>query len=304
MEKILKIGIGLIIVFLIYLLGAVLQKEILPDNTYLFSIVTFVYLIAGIFYLTYLIFKWEKGLFIGSIIGWGGFGGNLLAILIRWIQTHQTGFGYVPLSNLYESLVFFSACIAGIYLFWELKLEKKLVGSLVFVLNFLILAFANLKTDPSIKPLIPALKSNWLIAHVITCFLGYGSFTVAFALSVFYLLSEKNNSFQKFLPEKEILDSFIYRSILFGFFWLTLGIITGAIWADQAWGSYWSWDPKETWSLITWLIYAVTIHLRLTRGWGGQKLSWLSILGFLSVLFTYFGVNFLLSGLHSYGRLS
>ncbi|MCS7279681.1 MAG: c-type cytochrome biogenesis protein CcsB [Thermodesulfobacteriaceae bacterium] len=304
MKKAYPIGLGLLIAFLIYLLGVAIQKEILPENSYIFSIVTFVYLLAGIFYLIYILFKWDRAIFIGSVIGWGGFLGNLLGIIIRWIQTHQTGFGYVPLSNLYESLVFFTVCIVGIYLFWEFKIEKKFMGSLVFILSFLFLAFANLKTDPSIKPLIPALKSNWLIAHVVTCFLGYGAFTVAFVMGVFNLLSETHFSLQKFLPEKEILDSFIYKSILFGFFWLTIGIITGAIWADQAWGSYWSWDPKETWSLITWLIYATAIHLRLTRGWSGKKLSWLSILGFLSVLFTYFGVNFLLSGLHSYAELS
>ncbi len=304
MKKFSCLVLGLIVAFFIYFLGIVTQKNFLPDNTFLFSMVTFVYLISSIFYLLYAVFNWEKAVFIGSVVGWGGFLGNILGILIRWIQTHQTGFGYVPLSNLYESLVFFSACIAGIYLFWEFNLEKKFVGFLVFVLSFLILAFANLKADPSIKPLIPALKSNWLIAHVTTCFLGYGAFAIAFAVSILNLLSEKNLFFQKFLPEKEFLDNFTYKSILFGFFWLTVGIITGAIWADQAWGSYWSWDPKETWSLITWLIYATTIHLRLTRGWSGKKLSWLSVLGFLSVLFTYFGVNFLLSGLHSYGNLS
>lgn len=295
--------IGLITSFLLYLALAISEKTFLPDNAMLFSLVTFVYLLSGIIYLAHWIFNWEKGAFLGSAIGWGGFLANLYAFILRWIQTHQTGFGYVPLSNLYESLVFFGLCVAGIYLFWELRLSKKIFGSLVFLLAALIMAYASFATDSSIKPLIPALKSNWLIAHVITCFLGYAGFAIAFVIGIFYLLSQ-NPSIQKHLPERTVMDNFMYKTILFGFFWLTIGIITGAIWADQAWGSYWSWDPKETWSLITWFIYAGTIHARITRGWQGKKIAWLSILGFAAVLFTYFGVNFLLSGLHSYASPS
>jgi len=294
-------GLGLSV--LLYLLFALGEKTALPDNAFVFSAVTFVYLLAGIIYLSHWIFNWEKGAFFGSIIGWGGFFANIYAFILRWVQTHQTGYGYVPLSNLYESLVFFGLCVAGIYLFWELKLTRRVFGSLVFVLAALIMAYASFATDSSIKPLVPALKSNWLIAHVITCFLGYAAFGVAFVIGVFYLLSQ-NPSIQKHLPERTMMDNFMYKTILFGFFWLTVGIITGAIWADQAWGNYWSWDPKETWSLITWFIYAGTIHARLIRGWQGKRIAWLSILGFAAVIFTYFGVNFLLSGLHSYGSPS
>ncbi len=295
--------LGLILSVFIYLLFALLEKTPLPDNALIFSAVTFIYLLSGLIYLIHWIFNWERGAFIGSSIGWGGFLTNVYAFIIRWIQTHQTGYGYVPLSNLYESLVFFGLCVAGIYLFWELKLTKKVFGSLVFILASLIMAYASFATDSSIKPLIPALKSNWLIAHVITCFLGYAAFGVAFVVGVFYLLSG-NPSIQKHLPERTVMDNFMYKTILFGFFWLTIGIITGAIWADQAWGSYWSWDPKETWSLITWFIYAGAIHARIIRGWQGKKIAWLSIIGFAAVMFTYFGVNFLLSGLHSYASPS
>ncbi len=296
-------GLGIILALLLYGFLAFNERTLVPDNALVSSIVTFIYLLAGIIYLIHWIFNWEKGAFFGPIIGWAGFVANLYAFVFRWIQTHQTGFGYVPLSNLYESLVFFGLSVAGIYLFWELKLSKKVFGSLVFILATLIMAFASFVTDSSIKPLIPALKSNWLIAHVITCFLGYAAFGIAFVVGIFYLLSG-SNTFQKHLPEKAVLDNFMYKTILFGFFWLTIGIVTGAIWADQAWGNYWSWDPKETWSLITWFIYAGAIHARLIRGWQGKKIAWLSILGFIAVLFTYFGVNFLLSGLHSYGGLS
>jgi len=290
---------GFLLTILIYFLCSLNEKSFLPENSLLFSLTTFIYLGAGLIYLVYWIFKWEKGAFLGSIIGWSGFFLNLLAFFIRWIQTHQAGFGYVPLSNLYESLVFFGLCIAGVYLFLEFKLPTKIFGGFVFLLASLVIAYASLKADASIKPLIPALKSNWLVAHVITCFLGYGAFAVAFALGIFYLISDKGN-LKNYLPSKITLDNLIYKLILFGFFWLTLGIITGSVWADQAWGSYWSWDPKETWSLITWLIYGGAIHARLTRGWSGKKLALLSIFGFASVIFTYFGVNFFLAGLHSY----
>jgi cytochrome c-type biogenesis protein CcsB len=150
--------------------------------------------------------------------------------------------------------------------------------------------------------LIPALKSNWLIAHVITCFLGYSGFAVGFGLSIMYLAkpddSAKTGLLAK-LPSSGVIDELTHQMIMFGFLFLTIGIITGAVWANSAWGTYWSWDPKETWSLITWLIYATMLHLRMMRGWHGKKIAWVSILGFMAVLFTYFGVN-LLPGLHSY----
>lgn len=295
--------IGIILAVILYIFLAVGEKTLLPDNVLIFTLATFIYLLAGVLYLIHWIYGWGKGALVGSSIAWSGFIANTYGFIIRWVQTHELGFGYVPLSNLYESLIFFGLSIAGIYLFWELKFQKKVFGSLVFIMTSLIMAFANFVADSSIKPLIPALKSNWLVAHVITCFLGYAAFTIAFVVGIFYLLSNKA-SIQKHLPPKGQLESFMYKTMLFGFLWLTLGILTGAVWADQAWGSYWSWDPKETWSLITWFIYAGTIHAKLIRGWHGKKLAFLSIIGFIAVLFTYFGVNFLLSGLHSYGSLN
>jgi cytochrome c-type biogenesis protein CcsB len=172
------------------------------------------------------------------------------------------------------------------------------------------MALASLTGD-EIKPLIPALQSNWLIAHVITCFIGYAAFAVASGLGIMYLLKDfhesrggaksDRNSLLATLPELKVIDDITHKTIVFGFLWLSAGIITGAIWANSAWGTYWSWDPKETWSLITWFIYAAALHARFTRGWGGRRIAWLAIIGFLSVVFTYYGVNYLLSGLHSYG---
>ena len=172
------------------------------------------------------------------------------------------------------------------------------------------MAYASLSAtiDQDIKPLIPALQSNWLLAHVVTCFIGYGAFAVAAGIGILYLLKNlagqrklAQNNPLSMLPELPVLDDLTHKTIIFGFMWLTAGIITGAVWANEAWGTYWSWDPKETWSIITWFVYALALHARFTRGWNGTRIAWLAILGFLSVLFTYFGVNFVLSGLHSYG---
>jgi cytochrome c-type biogenesis protein CcsB len=157
-----------------------------------------------------------------------------------------------------------------------------------------------------IQPLVPALKSNWLIAHVATCFFGYAAFAIAFGMSIMYLIKatrpDKSEGIIGHIPKLGVLDELTHQMVLFGFLFLTGGIITGAVWANSAWGSYWSWDPKETWSLITWFIYATLLHARLMRGWQGKKIAYLSIFGFAAVLFTYFGVN-LLPGLHSYGKV-
>ena len=154
---------------------------------------------------------------------------------------------------------------------------------------------------------MPALQSDWLLYHVITSFVSYGAFAVSFGVSVLYLFKAnaeksglKEGSILGMFPDSKVLDEVNYKAIAVGFPLLSLGIITGAAWANYAWGTYWSWDPKETWSLITWFIYAAYLHARLTRGWQGKRAAILSIIGFLFVIFTYFGVNFLLSGLHSY----
>jgi cytochrome c-type biogenesis protein CcsB len=227
-------------------------------------------------------------------------------LVFRWVETHQTGYGYVPLSNMYESLIFFSWTIVLVYLILEFKYRQKIIGVFVTPFAFLAIALTSIipGIDAKIVPLVPALQSNWLAIHVITCFLGYASFAVSFGISVLYLIQDKKGSTKeggsRWLPSISILDEINYKSIVIGFPMLTLGIVTGAAWANYAWGSYWSWDPKETWSLITWFVYAAFLHARLTRDWRGRKAAILSIVGFSAVLFTYFGVNYIISGLHSY----
>jgi cytochrome c-type biogenesis protein CcsB len=236
---------------------------------------------------------------IGLILHSGG-------LVSRWMETHQTGYGYVPLSNMYESLIFFSWTIVLIYLILEFKYRQKIIGVFVTPFAFLAIALTSIipGIDAKITPLVPALQSNWLTIHVTTCFFGYASFAVSFGISILYLIRDRKEvqkkKVSKWLPSTPILDEINYKSIVIGFPLLTLGIVTGAAWANYAWGSYWSWDPKETWSLITWFIYAAFLHARFTRDWRGKKVAILSIVGFTAVLFTYFGVNYLISGLHSY----
>jgi cytochrome c-type biogenesis protein CcsB len=272
----------------------------------LFSVCMALYLFS---FLGYLVFSASQKKEIGSlstallVIGLVLHSGGLV---LRWVETHQTGYGYIPLSNMYESLIFFSWTIVFIYLILELKYRQRVIGVFVTPFAFLAIALTSIipGIDAKITPLVPALQSNWLTIHVTTCFFGYAAFAVSFGISILYLVRERTEVGKRvgsrWLPSTPLLDEVNYKSIVIGFPMLTLGIATGAAWANYAWGTYWSWDPKETWSLITWFIYAAFLHARFTRDWRGRKAALLSIFGFTAVLFTYFGVNYLLSGLHSY----
>ena len=276
------------------------------NSNFLLSLITFVYGFAALLYLISWIFKKPGAGRAATWVFLAGLVGNTAGIGMRWIESYRMGIGHAPLSNMYESLVFFAWTVAVFYLILERRYQNRVIGAFTAPLSFLSLAYASLPDmNDRIQPLVPALKSNWLIAHVVTCFLGYAAFAMAFGISIMYLIKGKNTlkkgSLLSAFPDQEILDELSYQMILVGFLFLTVGIITGAVWANSAWGSYWSWDPKETWSLVTWLIYAALLHAKLMRGWSGTKIAWLSIIGFAAVMFTYFGVNFL-SGLHSYAK--
>jgi len=188
----------------------------------------------------------------------------------------------------------------------EWKYRSRTFGAFVIPIAFgtMLFAFTN---ESSIQPLVPALQSYWLHAHVITCFVGYAGFAVSAGVAVMFLMKAKQEERKVtggvvgLFPPTKVLDELVYRAIIWGFPFLTAGIITGAAWANYAWGTYWSWDPKETWSLIVWLVYAAFLHARVTRGWHGRRAAILSIVGFLATIFCYLGVNLVLSGLHSYG---
>jgi len=278
------------------------------DSSLILSITTFVYGASALFYTLAWIFR--KSVFgrIAVLVATIGLIGNLAGFGFRWAESYQLGFGRAPLSNLYESLVFFSLSIAALYLVMEKRFGHQTMGAFVMPLAFLCMAYASLSPNINdrIQPLLPALKSNWLIAHVVTCFIGYAGFAIAFCLSLMLLAGKEVRGQRKSiwtkLPDRRLLDELTHKMVVLGFLFLTLGIITGAVWANSAWGRYWGWDPKETWSLITWFIYATFLHARLMRGWQGKKTAMLSIFGFAAVLFTYLGVN-LLPGLHSYGNM-
>jgi cytochrome c-type biogenesis protein CcsB len=276
------------------------------NSSGILSIITFVYGLAGFCYIFAWIFKKPSVSKVATWVALIGLTGNILGIVLRWVESYQMGFGHAPLSNLYESLVFFAGTIVLIYLVIERKYNNRVIGAFVAPLAFLAMAYASLSPNisDSIQPLIPALKSNWLIAHVIACFIGYGAFAVAFGVSLMYLMKQKRSddpgSMMSNLPDAGVLDELNHQLVMFGFLFLSVGIITGAVWANSAWGRYWGWDPKETWSLITWFVYATLLHARMMRGWRGKRTAILSIGGFAAVMFTYFGVN-LLPGLHSYG---
>lgn len=225
------------------------------------------------------------------------------AILMRWQEADRP-----PFSNMYESLILFAWSIALIYLALELIYKIRIAGALAAILAVTAIAAASF-FDSTIEPLMPALQSNWLFYHVLTCFVGYAAFAISAAASVVYLILKVKGKAPAPTTQggelMRVLESFNYESVRFGFLFLGVGIITGAVWANESWGTYWSWDPKETWSLITWIIYAIMIHFNYVYGRFGVKdihtfNAICSLVGFLAVIFTYFGVNFVLTGLHSY----
>tara|TARA_B110000285_G_C15139005_1_gene629353 strand:- start:881 stop:1756 length:876 start_codon:yes stop_codon:yes gene_type:complete len=263
---------------------------------------------------------------------------NLLLFFIlgsRWIVA-----GYFPLSNLYESLLFLTWTLLTIYLYVENKTKSKLMGAVLIPVALLINGFANLTLSPDMQkasPLVPALQSNWLMMHVSMMMLSYATLIMGSLLCILFLVISKYQEVdlqivdesslplynvmldyyetKLFSPSDEIselgklkllqsLDNWSYRIIGLGFPFLTIGIIAGGVWANEAWGSYWSWDPKETWALITWIIFATYLHSRITKGWEGKKTAILGGLGFFIIWICYLGVNFLGKGLHSYGWLS
>jgi cytochrome c-type biogenesis protein CcsB len=359
------------------------------DSSFLFGISTMAYILAMITYITYLAFRKTQIGIMATTITIIGFVSQTMAILLRWKEFSDiSGMGILrsaPLTNLYESLIFFVWCLILGYLVIEFKYKTRSFGAFVTPVAGLALAFVDLSgMSKDIHPLMPALQSNWLLAHVTMSFISYAAFALSFSTGLMYLIvkTDKRNEgaylfwtitlgvfitlmlamgidfltfkvvvkpeefvksymfkatflnpsnvvqilswismaivtfiiwrygsilkrvLDKFTVSAEALDEITYKSIATGFPIFTIGgLIFGAVWADQAWGTYWSWDPKETWSLITWFFYAFYLHSRMIRGWRGKKVAIVAVIGFMAVIFTYLGVNLLLSGLHSYGEI-
>ena len=221
---------------------------------------------------------------------------NTVALGIRAVDA-----GRMPLANGYEFLLVFVWAIVLLYLIFEYRTKLKLVGLFVFPVAWALIGYVAVEMpehEKTITPLMPALKSNWLTVHVITAAGAYGAFALACGMAVIYLWGR--GLLQKHQLTDEFLDDLTYSTISFGFLLLTLAIVSGAIWAEQAWGNYWSWDPKETWSLVIWLIYGGYLHARIIRDLRGRPAAIIVVAGFIATLFTFFGVNYLLPGLHSY----
>lgn len=272
------------------------QQFLNIENT-LFTIAMFGYLAAMVVYFVFFVMKKEALAKHGQYILLASFVIHTIALVARGI-----GAGRLPLTNQYEFATSFAWGVALCALVFIFKFKFQALGTFACPIIFLIIGYAAMQSR-EVRELMPALRSGWLGIHVITAIISYGSFGVSCAVSAMFLLRQKmagNEFWMKHIPEERKLDNISYRAVSLGFLFLTFVIITGAIWAEHAWGSYWSWDPKETWALITWFIYAIYLHLRISKGWKGKSAAWFAVIGFICVIFTYIGVNTLLPGVHSY----
>jgi cytochrome c-type biogenesis protein CcsB len=231
------------------------------------------------------------------------FGLHLVAVVARGLSA-----GRVPWGNMYEFSTASALAVTGVFLFLLMRVNVRWLGIFVVfaVLLTLGLAVTVLYTDAG--PLVPALDSYWLVIHVIAAVVAGGAFTVGAGLSLLYLLRESAErraapGGSARLPAAAPLDRLAYRVHVFAFPIWTFAVIAGAIWAENAWGRYWGWDPKEVWAFITWVVYAAYLHARATAGWHGRRSAVIAVVGFATFLFNYFGVNMWITGLHSYAGL-
>jgi cytochrome c-type biogenesis protein CcsB len=245
---------------------------------------------------------------VASALTWTAVLFGFVGLMVRWYESYLIApdVGHIPISNLYEVFILFCLITALLYLHYEQKLNTRQLGGFVLlVINAavgFILWYTFDRQAHNIQPLVPALQSYWMKIHVPANFVGYGAFSLAAMVAAAYLLANKGILASR-LPSLEVLDDLMYKSIAVGFAFFTIATILGAMWAAEAWGGYWSWDPKETWALIVWLNYAAWLHLRMVKGLRGPLLAWWSLIGLLITTFAFLGVNMFLSGLHSYGTL-
>lgn len=268
----------------------------LEDSLFTLTVVVYILAMAG--YFIYYASQRETLHKLASRLVLFGFIFHTLAIFFRGLGAQR-----VPLSNQYEFATAFAWAVAFFLILVEKKFKFRTLGVFVSPILFLVIGYAAMQ-NREVRPLMPALKSGWLVIHVSFAVISYGAFAVACAVSVMYLARARKlataGGGEAAGSELTNLDLLTHRIIMVGYLFLTLTIVTGAIWGQYAWGRFWAWDPKETWSLITWIIYTIYLHMRRTRGLMGRKSAWFAILGFLAVIFTFIGVNTLLPSLHSY----
>lgn len=252
---------------------------------------------------------------VATALTWSGVVFGITGMMVRWRESYliNINYGHIPISSLYEVFILFIVMTSLIYLYYEQKMKTRALGGFVMLVITAAASFdlwyAVTRNADHILPLVPALKSYWMKIHVPANFVGYGSFTLAAMVGVGYLLTEKvmrthpNSSFIAKMPTLAKMDDLMYKAISLGFAFFTIATILGALWAAEAWGGYWSWDPKETWALIVWLNYAAWLHFRMSKGWRGTAMAWWAVTGLVVTTFAFLGVNMFLSGLHSYGAL-
>lgn len=264
-------------------------------------IVLIVYALSVALFLAGLVFSREKLFFYGFVLVLVGFFFHSATLSVRWVTS-----GHFPLKDSYENSLFGTWLAVLFYLFLAWRTSSlRLVGGFILPAVLLGLGYSVVYYSPT-TPLTPALKSVWLFIHVFFAWLAYGAFSIGFGLSILYLFKEaavrKGAALKPFLRDKvpsiERLDELIFLYLVFGFINHTIMIASGAIWAANLWGKYWSWDPVETWSLITWLAYVFYLHVRLTLGWRGKKLAWVAALAFAIVMMTFWGIQLFPSSYH------
>lgn len=280
---------------------------LLVENT-LFVLSVIGYLLATAGYLLNLSGKKEFGPFASSVLK------IALVVHSAFIIARTVNVQRVPFVGHFEFGNMFIWATVLVYVWTEWRLKDKYYAVGAFLTPVVVLYIAYLTVIPNLfaaitvsrvhSPLPPVLQSNWLKLHVSSSVFGYAGFSLAFAAAIMWLLKEymgDKNAIGKSLPKAKTLDEYMYRASAFGFLFQTVMIISGAIWADVSWGRYWGWDPKEMWSLITWFVFAVYLHARFTRGWTGMRTVALVCIGWVAMVFTWVGVAWLLSGIHSFG---
>ncbi|PLA40154.1 c-type cytochrome biogenesis protein CcsB [Neisseria sicca] len=248
---------------------------------------------------------------MGSVFAWVSAVAGFTGLLVRWHESYllRPDAGHIPVSNLYEVFILFLVITALMYLYYEARFAVQKLGGFVFSFMAIVVGFvlwySFSREAHTIQPLIPALQSWWMKIHVPANFIGYGAFCIAAMLGIaeLWALRNENAGKKSSLPPSQVIEEVMYKAIAVGFLFFTIATILGALWAADAWGRYWSWDPKETWAFIVWLNYAVWLHLRLVAGWRGKILAWWAVIGLFVTAFAFIGVNMFLSGLHSYGTL-
>lgn len=250
-----------------------------------------------------------------TFLAWTAAMFGFIGMMVRWYESYlvNVDYGHIPVSSLYEVFILFIVMTILMYLYYEQKFKTRAMGGFVMLVMTASVLFVMWyifdRQAHEIQPLIPALQSWWMKIHVPANFVGYGGFSIAAMVGLATLIRlsiEKRRPQSRLLnalPSVNLMDDIMYRAIAIGFAFFTIATVLGAMWAAEAWGGYWSWDPKETWALIVWLNYAAWLHVRMTKGWRGAPMAWWAFIGLFVTSFAFLGVNMFLSGLHSYGEL-